>query len=116
MIMKMTTTTMMMMMICRDPRDIAVSWYNHRTGLTDTVAYSGQFADFLHLFLHGTGNSRLSVSLKTLVMISLARRLNCCRFLLLKFLFIAFCIIVIIFPYLTRMVIARIRIMITVMR
>lgn len=40
--------------ITRDPRDVAVSYHHHLSGLAEIARYDGQFNDFLPLYLHGT--------------------------------------------------------------
>ncbi|KAK7087879.1 sulfotransferase 6B1-like [Littorina saxatilis] len=39
--------------INRNPRDVAVSFYNHHVKLKDYYHYDGSWEDYFHLFLHG---------------------------------------------------------------
>lgn len=38
----------------RDPRDVAVSWYHHILGTHNFTIYTGDFDDYLELFVEGT--------------------------------------------------------------
>ncbi|XP_076443172.1 sulfotransferase 1B1-like [Babylonia areolata] len=46
-----------LILVARNPKDVAVSMYNHHVGLVNYFHYSGAFGDWLTLFLEGKVNS-----------------------------------------------------------
>ncbi|XP_025083689.1 sulfotransferase 1A3-like [Pomacea canaliculata] len=47
------TRRLKIVFVCRNPKDVAVSLYNHHVKLSEYYEYSGEFKDWLELFVEG---------------------------------------------------------------
>lgn len=54
------TRRLKIVFVCRNPKDVAVSLYNHHVKLSEYYEYSGEFKDWLELFVEGKGVSPIS--------------------------------------------------------
>ena len=45
---------MKVVFVCRNPKDVVVSFYNHTKGLT-AYKYEGKFENYLQMFMRGEG-------------------------------------------------------------
>ena len=49
-------------LICRNPKDVVVSFYNHTKGIKN-YQYSGKFENYFEMFLRGEGKPQLHILL-----------------------------------------------------